>query len=223
MFTGLIEAVGTVKSVNRGSKSLKLGIDAGLGDYTVSIGGSVAVNGACLTVELITGNVLFFTAVNETLENTTLTQIKVGDRVNLERAMRLSDRLDGHLVLGHVDGVGRISADRKVGDSLLRTLWIPEPLRKFMAKKGSVAIDGISLTIAGNTEETIIVSLVPHTMAGTTMETMRVGREVNVECDILARYIYHQLKVNKDSAGKSDLSENKSDNNIISMLENNGF
>ncbi len=223
MFTGLIETIGTVKSVNRGQKSLKLGIIPGRDDYTVSIGGSVAVNGACLTVELVSGNVLFFTAVNETLENTTLTHIKVGDKVNLERAMRLSDRLDGHIVLGHVDGVGRVKSDRKVGDSLLRTLKVPESLRRFMAKKGSVAIDGISLTIAESKGDTITVSLVPHTMGETTMAAMRVGQEVNIECDIIARYIYQQLNVNNETNGKSNLSSKQSDKNILSMLENNGF
>lgn len=223
MFTGLIETVGTLKSVNRGSKSLKLGIIPGQDDFVVAIGGSVAVNGVCLTVELVSGNVLFFTAVNETLKNTTLAHIKVGNQVNLERAMRLGDRLDGHIVLGHVDGVGRVKSDQKVGDSLKRTLWVPESLRKYMAKKGSVAIDGISLTIAENTEDTITISLVPHTMAETTMESIRVGHEVNIECDILARYINHQLNAEDKGTGKSNLSLKKSDKNIISMLENNGF
>jgi riboflavin synthase len=223
MFTGLIETVGTIKSVKKGSKSLKLGIAPGCDDYSVSLGGSIAVSGVCLTVELLSGNVLFFTAVNETLENTTLTHIKVGDQVNLERAMCLSDRLDGHIVLGHVDGVGRIESDRKVGDSLLRTLWVPDSLRRFMAKKGSVAIDGISLTIAESKEGTITISLVPHTMSKTTMLNMRVGQEVNIECDIIARYIYRQLQGKNKTTGKSDLSSKQSDNNIISMLENNGF
>ena len=224
MFTGIIETVGTVKSLQRGNKSLTLGILPGIDDYTVSTGGSVSVDGACLTVESERGNVLSFTAVYETLEHTTLAQLKNGSRVNLERALRLGDRLEGHVVLGHVDGVGRIGTDRKYGDSIYRTIWVPLELRRFMALKGSVAIDGISLTIAETGDETITVALIPHTLSETTMSTKQPGQQVNVECDVFARYIHHQLSTDTELDIKNRTSSKQdTSSNILSLLEDNEF
>ncbi len=217
MFTGLIETMGVIHTLQKGNKSLSLGILPDNNEYEVAIGGSVAVNGACLTVESVSGCELFFTAVYETLKNTTLARIKIGDRVNLERAMRLSDRLEGHVVLGHVDGVGRIVSDTKSGDSILRKVWVPSPFRKFMARKGSVAIDGISLTIVDSSDENVSVSFIPHTLSKTTMAKKRAGHHVNIECDIFARYIEKQLH----SEANSSLERN--DKGIISLLEDSGF
>jgi riboflavin synthase len=224
MFTGIIETIGTVKSLQRGNKSLTISIIPDYDDYSVSRGGSVSVDGACLTVESVRGNVLSFTAVYETLEHTTLSQIKSGSRVNLERALRLGDRLEGHVVLGHVDGVGRIVTDRKSGDSVYRTIGIPVELRKFMAHKGSVAIDGISLTIAETADETITVALIPHTLSETTMSTKQPGQQVNIECDVFARYIHHQLSTDKgmDTQNRSSAKQDTS-SNILSLLEDNEF
>lgn len=220
MFTGLIETLGTIHSIQRGNKSLTLRIIPDSDDYAVAIGSSVAVDGTCLTVESISGKVLSFTAVYETLEHTTITQIKAGDRVNLERSLRLNDRFEGHVVLGHVDDVGRIVSDQRCGDSLLRTIWVPENLRRFMAHKGSAAIDGISLTIAETREETVTVSLIPHTLSKTTMGIKRSGSQVNVECDVFARYIFHQLHFNQISEIEKI---KKSNTDILSLLEKNGF
>ena len=224
MFTGIIETIGTVKSLQRGNKSLTLGILPDCDDYAVSTGGSVSVDGACLTVESERGNVLSFTAVYETLEHTTLTQIKTGSRVNLERALRLVDRLEGHVVLGHVDGVGRIVTDRKYGDSIYRTIRVPLEFRTFMALKGSVALDGISLTITETGDETIAVALIPHTLSETTMPLKQPGQQVNIECDVFARYIHHQLTTDKglNSKTRSPDKQNKN-SNILSLLEDNEF
>lgn len=225
MFTGIIETIGTIKSIRRGNKSLTLQILPDCDDYTVLKGGSVAVDGICLTVESVFGKVLSFTAVYETLEHTTLARIRAGDRVNLERALCLSDRLEGHIVLGHIDGVGRIVSDRQCGDSLFRTIWVPESLRRFMAHKGSVAIDGISFTIAESREETITVAVIPYTLSETTMTVKQAGRQVNIECDVFARYIDRQLNFNPESDIEKSLSKRETGSNagIISLLEKNGF
>ncbi len=222
MFTGLIETIGIIRSITRGNKSLTIGILPDCDDYAVSTGGSVAVDGACLTVESISGKELSFTAVHETLARTTLTKKRVGEKVNLERAIRLGDRLEGHIVLGHVDGIGRVLSDQKKGDSLLRSVWIPENLRRYMALKGSVAVDGISLTIAESNDETITVSFIPHTLSETTMGQKHVGDEMNIECDIFARYIARQLYFNRKQGIPKGSSE-KEGPGILSLLESNGF
>ena len=224
MFTGIIETIGTVKSLQRGNKSIKLDIIPECDDYAITIGGSVSVDGACLTVESESGNVLSFTAVYETLEHTTLAQMRTGARVNLERALRLSDRLDGHIVQGHVDGVGRIISDRSYGNSITRTIWVPEELHRFIALKGSVAIDGISLTVTETKDETVSVAIIPHTLLKTTMPTKKPGNLVNIECDLFARYLYHQMNYSGVSEkGKFSSNDKEKKKNILSLLEDNEF
>jgi riboflavin synthase len=137
---------------------------------------------------------LDFTAVYTTLSKTTLADIAVNSMVNLERALTPSTRMGGHFVLGHVDGCGRVVRDTPAGNSVLRTIWIPAPLRILAAPGGSVAIDGVSLTIAQSDMETITVSLIPYTLSGTTLGFMKPGCQVNVECDVLARYLHHMQK-----------------------------
>lgn len=222
MFTGLIETTGIIRSVHRGNKSLTIGILPEHDDFSVSIGNSVAVDGACLTAESASGNELTFTAVYETLSHTTLPGRRAGDMVNLERSIRLGDRLEGHIVLGHIDGIGRIRSDRKQGDSLIRTILIPENLRRYMALKGSVAIDGISFTIAESLDDAIAVACIPHTLRETTMSHKHTGDEVNIECDIFARYIAHQLYFNQKHGIPDELSD-KENSGILSLLERNGF
>ncbi len=227
MFSGIIETIGSVKSIQRGNNILRLDIQPKLDDYPVSIGGSVSVDGVCLTVESISGRILNFTAVYETLEHTTLARIRAGDLVNLERALRLIDRLNGHIVLGHVDGVGHIISDTHKGDNLLRKIWIPEDLRRFMVYKGSVALDGISFTIAEGGEETITIAIIPYTLSETTMSIKRSGWEINIECDIFARYIFRQLNFNRlsDVDKGNDFQKNEflSNKDILTLMEKNGF
>lgn len=225
MFTGLIETIGIIKTINKGNKSITLGIIPEMSDFDISIGGSLAVNGVCLTIISKSGDELFCTAVNETLNQSAIKNIKARDKVNLERAMRLSSRLDGHIVQGHVDGIGKIVSDRKVGDALIRTIWIPEDLRKFMASKGSIAIDGISLTIAESGDETISISLIPHSIDKTTMSIKCAGNTVNIECDLFARYIFRLLSYGiTTNPDNTELNNNiKNNSNMLSILENNGF
>jgi riboflavin synthase len=220
MFTGLIETVGTVRKVQNVAESTRLGIEADRAGFTCAVGDSVAVDGTCLTVERFSGKMLFFTAVNETLARTTLARVREGRRVNLERALRLADRLGGHIVLGHVDGIGRIVRDETVGNSIVRSIRVPESLAMYLAMKGSVAIDGVSLTIADVAESTFSVSLIPHTAAETTIGSRKVGDEVNIECDVLARYIHRLLQAGRELPV---LPTEHSSNSLLSKLEQGGF
>jgi riboflavin synthase len=226
MFTGIIESIGTVASVQKKDKSITLKISSGKKEFLVKKGGSVAIDGICLTVESITGNILSFTAVYETLQHTTLQDIRTGFKVNLERALCLSDRLDGHIVLGHVDGIGHIVSDQRFGEGIYRTIWIPREFRQFMVHKGSIAIDGISLTIAKRTKETVVISLIPSTFTKTTMSYKKEGQLVNIECDIFARYIHHQMKLytNSQSENGDSISEKTPLNmDILKLMEKSGF
>jgi len=161
---------------------------------------------------------LFFTAVRETLLRTTLSECHAGRRVNMERALRLGDRLDGHLVLGHVDGIGHILSDTDVGGSVLRMIAVPVELSPLIAEKGSVAIDGISLTISKSTDATLTVSVIPATIKCTNMFTKKIGDMVNLECDIVSRYLYRITTFN--NAAKGSVREPDS---LINKLERFGF
>jgi riboflavin synthase len=218
MFTGLIETLGTVVSIDRKGTSVVLGIEPDSSSFEVSDGGSVAIDGVCLTVERKRGSILNFSAVRETLSRTSLNSCVMGRRVNLERALRLSDRLDGHLVLGHVDGLGSILSDEDVQGSMLRTITVPVELQPLMAEKGSVAIDGISLTIAKNTVDTMTVSIIPATLQRTTMQLKKTGDFVNLECDVVARYLYRFTKFNTANGSSSVESDS-----LINKLERFGF
>jgi riboflavin synthase len=202
MFTGLIETMGTIASARPYGMSIEIGISPDDPDFagSVDIGGSVAIDGVCLTLEKRgAAGEMFFTAVAETLKRTTFDRIVTGRKVNLERAMRADGRFDGHIVLGHVDAVGRIIADEKIGVSIMRTIEVPTDLAPLMAEKGSVAVDGISLTIAKAGVNTISISLIPATINKTTMSTQKNGDLVNIECDVFARYIYRMMTINSES------------------------
>jgi riboflavin synthase alpha subunit len=198
MFTGLIETLGTISSLEKRGSSIIMGIEPDLPVFDVNDGGSVAIDGACLTVECKKSKVIYFSAVRETLQRTTLASPFTGRRVNMERAMQVSGRLDGHLVSGHIDGLGTIVQDHDVQGSVLRTIAIPEELQPFMAEKGSVAIDGVSLTIAKSTVATITISFIPATIQKTTMLIKRAGDHVNIECDLIARYLYRFQQFSSD-------------------------
>jgi riboflavin synthase len=221
MFTGLIETTGVIKDLRRSRQSLILGITPRALDFNVSIGASVAVNGACLTLESVSGDMLMFTAVRETLSRTTLAKANRGDSVNLERALPASGRLDGHFVLGHVDGVGIIIADSRQENAVVRSIRAPAETQKYMAEKGSVAIDGISLTIARRRDGEIDISFIPYTLEHTTMALKRPGDEVNIECDVLARYCARLLENDNRSSG-NDQGVARG-NSILDVLERSGF
>lgn len=189
MFTGLIETTGAITRIDRRGRNLELVVHPERSGFVSSVGASVAVDGVCLTVESITSGQMAFTAVRETVSRTTLSTATPGRKVNLERALRLGDRIEGHLVLGHVDGIGRIIGDRDEGGSILRTIAVPTGLEAMLAEKGSVAVDGISLTIVEVRASEFAIAIVPHTLQATTMASKRPGDQVNLECDLLARYL----------------------------------
>jgi riboflavin synthase len=190
MFTGLIETLGTITSIKPSGSVHVIGIRSDATDFSVPAGGSVSISGACLTLEKTIKQEFFFTAVHETMERTTLGCATVGDRVNMERSLVLGGRLDGHWVLGHIDGVGYIRSRRDSAESCVLTVMVPETVVCLMAEKGSVAIDGISLTIAKAGSRSIDLALIPATLRATTLGLKKAGDRVNVEADVLARYVH---------------------------------
>jgi riboflavin synthase len=214
MFTGLIECTGTIISVSHIGNNIVLGIEPGIGNFSVPLGGSVAIDGACLSAERISGSVLYFSAVQETVTRTTMKTAVPGRRVNMERALKVGDRLDGHFVAGHVDGIGTIINDEDRGGSLFRTIRISDELDQYMAEKGSVAIDGVSLTIAKSGDCEISISFIPLTLKQTTLSHKKVGDQVNIECDILARYIKRIF----NSGSVHSQSEHSSDSLLKKMM-----
>ncbi|OGR02325.1 MAG: riboflavin synthase subunit alpha [Deltaproteobacteria bacterium RIFOXYA12_FULL_61_11] len=189
MFTGLIEEIGALIGVQPTGTSTLLTIEATLVLEDLAVDNSIAVNGVCQTVVRRTGTTFTVEAVAETLGKTTLGRLSPGCRVNLERALRLSDRLGGHLVLGHVDGLGTLRAIEDRRGSKLFRLQTPEMLRRYLVPQGSLAVDGVSLTLASVQEDEVHLSLIPFTLRATTLGERRPGDHVNLETDILARYI----------------------------------
>ena len=190
MFTGIVAAMGTVLERNANGGGCRLRIAAGaldLGD--VDIGDSIAVNGCCLTVTQLEADSFLADVSNETLGCTTLGAIEPGRRVNLEKAMRVGDRLGGHLVSGHVDGVGTLLRRENDGENLRLTLAAPESLAKYIASKGSVCVDGTSLTVNEVNGTEFGVNIIPHTRAETIIGLYREGQQVNLEADLIARYL----------------------------------
>lgn len=189
MFTGLIEEVGKVTSIRPipGGKKLKISAKLVLEDAKVD--DSIAVNGVCLTVTEKEDNAFWADAVGETLNKTTLKDINVNSDVNLERALRLSDRLGGHLVLGHVNGIGTVTNITKLGDNYDLEIEVPQELDKYLIDEGSITVEGISLTIAKVNNYKINISVIPHTWNKTVLATKKTGSKVNLETDVLAKYI----------------------------------
>ena len=190
MFTGLIEAAGEVREIAPapgGGARLVIGAP-GIAP-ALSVGDSLAVSGACLTAVEIAGDAVAVDCVAETLRRTALGGLRPGDRVNLERPLRVGDRLDGHLVQGHVDGVGRARAARPEGASTVLEVEAPADLLRYVVEKGSVAVDGVSLTVAARLPDAFAVALIPRTMEVTTLGPDAVGRAVNLELDVVAKYV----------------------------------
>ena len=193
MFTGLVEHLGTVVDLVAEGPGKRLVIDAGPVAEDAEIGASIANNGCCLTVIEIAGNHLSFEAGPETLQRTNLGNFAAGTRVNLERSLKVGDRLGGHFVTGHVDAVGQL--DERMDDEDWSTFWfrIPSTLSRQMASKGSIAVDGVSLTLVDVEPERFSVALIPHTLNVTTLGQLRKGDPVNLETDLLAKYVQQQL------------------------------
>lgn len=209
MFTGIIEGLGRIAMVRSSGKGKRLAVDADFILDGTGIGDSIAVSGACLTVVEI-GRSRFEVDVSpETLEKTTLGNAGTGDRVNIERALRLSDRLDGHLVSGHIDGLGTIARKKMDGNALLVSVGVPESLSRYIIKKGSVAVDGVSLTVNNCDEGWFEVSIIPHTGKLTTMGFKEKGALVNIETDLIGKYIERfvgsRFNSENDKASKSSI------------------
>jgi riboflavin synthase len=188
MFSGIIAAVGTIAAVTPTAGGLRLAVDAGGLDLAdVAIGDSVAVNGVCLTVVTLGGRGFEADVSRETLASTS--GFAAGAAVNLEKALRLSDRLGGHLVSGHVDGIGVVARVAAVGDNRLVAVAVPRELARYVARKGSVAVDGVSLTVNEIAGAEFAVNLIPHTLAASNLGALAAGDRVNVEVDLMARYI----------------------------------
>lgn len=210
MFTGIIEAAGLVRSLRRNDGGLTMTVEAGRIACESEIGASIAVNGACLTVVSRDERTFTVDIVPETVQRTTFGRLQVGDKVNLERTLRLSDRIDGHLVQGHVDGVGRIVDRESRGNSIWYAFEIPPDLSPYVIEKGSIALDGISLTIARKTDNMCAVSIIPHTASITTIGDKKTGDEMNVEVDMIGRYVESLLQ-----AGRIPASDAKNEGSSI--------
>ena len=200
MFSGLVEQLGVITEISDAAPGKRLAVDSSLICDDASIGDSIAINGCCLTVIEIEGTRLSFEVGPETLAKTNLGELEIGSRVNLERSLALGDRLGGHLVTGHVDAVGRI--DSRVDENEWSTIWfaVPKALTLQMASKGSVSVDGISLTLVDVEDERFSVMLIPHTLKVTTLGIKKVGDLVNIETDLLAKYVARQLSGHLDGS-----------------------
>ena len=188
MFTGIIQAVGKIGAVSPTSGGVRIGIDSGALDLTgVKLGDSIAVNGACLTVVGLAAPRLAFDLSRETLACTA--GFVAGALVNLEKSLRVGDGLDGHIVSGHVDGIGSVLRFDAVGDNRTLAVEVPRELAKYVARKGSVAVDGVSLTVNAVEDCVFEVNLIPHTLQATNLGVLAAGKKVNIEVDTIARYI----------------------------------
>jgi len=214
MFTGIIEETGTVIAVKKGSQSARIKIAAQKILTDLHVGDSINTNGACLTVSHFDDHGFEVDVMHESLDRTNLGQLQPGSRVNLERALQLSDRLGGHLVSGHIDGGGRILSIQKDDTAYWFTISAAPGILKYIVQKGSVALDGISLTVAGIAPGSFKVSIIPHTAAETTLLLKKTGELLNIECDLIGKYIERFVHPE---------SEEPSGNIDINFLSKHGF
>lgn len=189
MFTGIIEETGEIAAVKNGVKSCELTIKGSLIFDDLKIGDSVAVNGVCLTATTVNGNIFTADIMAETMRRSSLGTLKRGSRVNLERAMSANGRFGGHIVSGHIDGVGFVQSLVREDNAVWVTVTADEALMRYIVEKGSVAIDGISLTVARVYADAFSVSVIPHTGSETTLLLKKTGDRVNLECDIIGKYV----------------------------------
>jgi riboflavin synthase len=218
MFTGIIEEIGTLKSVRHGHNSAVLEIKATKVLTDTKIGDSISVNGVCLTVTMLGANSFTADAMPETLKRSNLGSLLPSHPLNLERAMQLGDRFGGHIVSGHVDGEGTILNFKEDDNAIWITIQAEPATLRYIVEKGSIAIDGISLTVASVEENTFKVSIIPHTRHETTLCSKAPGSKVNLECDIVAKYIERF-----SSFGKKASAESTSSKISMRFLEDNGY
>lgn len=219
MFTGIIEGLGTVRAATGAGRGMRLSVNSDFSMEDTRIGDSIAVDGACLTAVALAGMRFEVDVSPETLVRTTLRSIHPGRRVNIERALRLSDRIDGHLVSGHIDGTGRIAAKNTAEGVLWLEIAIPRELARYTIAKGSVAVDGISLTINRLTAAGFEVAIIPHTAAATTIGGKQQGDAVNIETDMIGKYVEKFL-----TEGGKDASAGNPEGGVdLSLLSRTGF
>jgi riboflavin synthase len=193
MFTGIIREVGRVAAVEGDASGFNVTVEAPLTAARIEIGGSVAIDGVCLTAESVESSTMAFHAVSETLSRSSLGRLKPGDPVNLEPALRAGEPLGGHIVQGHVDGVGTVRSVSPEGDGRRILIDAPVELLRYCVEKGSITVAGVSLTIASLDESGFGLALIPHTLAVTTLGSLAPGQEVNLEVDVLAKYVARLL------------------------------
>jgi len=193
VFTGIVRERGRVAAVEGGADGVRLRIEAPRTAAQAAVGDSVSVNGVCLTATAVEAGALTFDAVLETLQRSSLGRLEPGSEVNLEPALRAGEPLGGHIVQGHVDGVGRVRSLEPEGEGARLTVDAPPELLRYCVEKGSITIDGVSLTVAGLGEDAFSVALIPHTLAETTLSALGPGAEVNLEADVLAKYVERML------------------------------
>lgn len=216
MFTGIVEEVGRVRNVKRGSSSAVLTIEAVTVLEDVKQGDSIAVNGVCLTVTDFTSTSFDADVMHETLDRSSLGALRPGSPVNLERAMKADGRFGGHIVSGHIDGTGRIMDIRRDDNAVWYTVSASQDILRYIVEKGSIAIDGISLTVAGLGPDHFKVSVIPHTAANTILSAKRTGDTVNLENDIIGKYVERLMQpAETDTSGSSRITE--------AFLTENGF
>ncbi len=194
MFTGIIEKMGVVRGMIRKGEDARLEVETGLDMKDVRVGDSISVNGACLTVVALTGRGFTADVSAETLSRTNLGTLKAGDRLNLEKSLRLNDFLGGHMVLGHVDALGKIFEKKVRANSIVFGVEVDERLARYIVEKGSVAVDGISLTVNECKSNRFYVNIIPHTVRETTLGFKKAGDAVNIETDILGKYVEKLLQ-----------------------------
>ncbi len=220
MFTGIIEGLGTITAMRPSGTGSRMRVTA---DFTLDqtrIGDSIAVNGACLTAVSLAGRQFAVDLSPESLTTTTFSEARNGDRVNLERALRLSDRLDGHLVSGHVDAVGTIQSRENVGNAILISIAAPPEITRYLIHKGSVAVDGVSLTVNTCDRHGFQVSIIPHTAKLTTVGFKAVGARVNLETDLIGKYVEKFTAPAENEAHKRDAASGGVD---MQLLHKTGF
>jgi len=192
MFTGIIEGLGKIEKFDKNTKTrseARMKINLGKMAQGLRVGDSVAINGVCLTAINITKGIAEFEMVGETIKKTNLGRLESGDKVNIERSLKVGDRLEGHFVLGHVDGSGTILKINKQPNQIQIWIELPKKLTKYVAEKGSITVDGISLTVVDKIKNKFSVSIIPHTMQVTNLGLKKIGDKVNIETDVLGKYI----------------------------------
>lgn len=226
MFTGLIEEIGTLKRSYKQGEAMMLSIEASKVLSDAEIGDSISVNGVCLTVTELNGSAFTVDVMPQTFRHTNLKDIRPGERVNLERAMKAGGRFGGHIVQGHIDGTGKIISRVTDANAVVFTISPHDPaLMRYVVPQGSITLDGISLTVIAADNQTLSVSIIPHTLRETALQLKQAGSVINIECDVLGKYVDHLLHFKGDAAepGQAGKNAKEAGGLTAAFLAENGF